>query len=444
MSKAAKQSIIILIVLLVGTLAFAGYTLFQKQQVEVTRDQLGEDLSQTRAREKQKIREVAELADQLDKANTSLERAQQKYNDAQLQIQQLTEDVRQTAKEAQEWERKVSLMDEKRSELASEVESLRTSLQNARDEARKAQLALKKQSSSSSQDAQSSTSRRTDMQRSAPSTTAKKYEIPSAVDEQYWASLLQDKAALEVRLEEMRLKLSDRNVEIVELKQQNANYKVKIDSLKAERDEIIQEIKYKTDLVNNLSLELARTKNDKKFVKDRLDKLGNENKELRDQVRRLVSSKGALEKSIVRISKDKAQLSKKLEHSENMIQSKIDEIWDIKDDLDQTIETTRDMHIDEGIELPPIVVSADNTSVPFDPGMSSPGFNGKVVSINEDNNFVIVDLGENDGVKLGNVLSVYRDDKYIARLEVIQVRKDISAADIKDQWSRLKAGDIVR
>ncbi len=67
-----------------------------------------------------------------------------------------------------------------------------------------------------------------------------------------------------------------------------------------------------------------------------------------------------------------------------------------------------------------------------------------MISVNESNNFVIVDIGENIGVRLGDSLSVYRDSKYIARLEVIQVRKDIAAADLKDQWSMVKVGDIIR
>ena len=61
-----------------------------------------------------------------------------------------------------------------------------------------------------------------------------------------------------------------------------------------------------------------------------------------------------------------------------------------------------------------------------------------------ENNFVIVNIGEGTGVRLGEQLSVYRDSKYIAKLEVIQVRKDISAADIKEQSSKIKVGDSVR
>jgi hypothetical protein len=67
-----------------------------------------------------------------------------------------------------------------------------------------------------------------------------------------------------------------------------------------------------------------------------------------------------------------------------------------------------------------------------------------VISINETNNFVIVDLGEADGSRVGQTLKVYRGGNDIASLEVIQVRKDISAADIKNKSVQLKVGDIVR
>ena len=62
----------------------------------------------------------------------------------------------------------------------------------------------------------------------------------------------------------------------------------------------------------------------------------------------------------------------------------------------------------------------------------------------QENNFIIVDIGKSQGIRLGDVLGVYRQGKYIARLEVIQVRSDISAADIKDQWSKVKVGDSIK
>ena len=47
-------------------------------------------------------------------------------------------------------------------------------------------------------------------------------------------------------------------------------------------------------------------------------------------------------------------------------------------------------------------------------------------------------------MSVGSVLKVYRDSRAIATLEVIQVRRDICAADIKDKSTELKVGDIVK
>ena len=99
------------------------------------------------------------------------------------------------------------------------------------------------------------------------------------------------------------------------------------------------------------------------------------------------------------------------------------------------------------MDLPPIIVKAPNhnnaqqeNSEPA-PASNGPQSQGSIISINETNNFVIVDLGqENSNVKVGNPMKVYRNSSEIATLEVIQVRRDISAADIKDKSIELKSG----
>ena len=56
-----------------------------------------------------------------------------------------------------------------------------------------------------------------------------------------------------------------------------------------------------------------------------------------------------------------------------------------------------------------------------------------------------MDLGqENSSVSVGNVLKVYRNSEEIASLEIIQVRRDICAADIKNKSNQLKVGDVVK
>ncbi|MCK5260232.1 MAG: hypothetical protein KAJ70_04140, partial [Candidatus Omnitrophica bacterium] len=263
------------------------------------------------------------------------------------------------------------------------------------------------------------------------------------VDEEYWAKLLQQKASLEIDIQKLKEELSAKSIEVVELKQVNEDLKLEVDTLKHEKEEVEIAIQHKADMIDNISLELARTKNDKKFISDRTKKLNVENSELRQQLKQLVSVKNALEKSIVRLSQEKDKIEGKLGKTETIIQSKIDEIWEIKDDLDRSIRQSQSGISASEVELPPIIVSSDGSSMSYNTG-TAPGFSGKVISINAANNFVIVNVGENKGVRLGDALSVYRDSKYIARLEVIQVRKDISAADLKDQWSNVRVGDIIR
>lgn len=57
---------------------------------------------------------------------------------------------------------------------------------------------------------------------------------------------------------------------------------------------------------------------------------------------------------------------------------------------------------------------------------------GKVTEVNKQYNFVVVNLGEKDGLKPGSFLKVLRQGKEVGRLEVIKVRQTISAAEIRE------------
>src|SRR6185295_8426007 len=90
------------------------------------------------------------------------------------------------------------------------------------------------------------------------------------------------------------------------------------------------------------------------FMSDRIAKLNDDNDTLHQDIKELTTTKIALEKSIVRLTEEKSEVDKKLAETENVIQSRIEEIWGIKDSIDDQFKkksTAKD------IELPPIVVS---------------------------------------------------------------------------------------
>jgi hypothetical protein len=53
-------------------------------------------------------------------------------------------------------------------------------------------------------------------------------------------------------------------------------------------------------------------------------------------------------------------------------------------------------------------------------------------------------MGEKAGVKVGDTFKVYRNGVSVGAISVIQVRSDISAADIKQKTSAFKPGDTVK
>ncbi|MCB9747228.1 MAG: hypothetical protein H6755_02345 [Candidatus Omnitrophica bacterium] len=441
MSKAAKQIAFILILVILILLGVTGYILTEKKKADDENIRLKQQLTETEKRANDYFAQNKTLNDKVRGYETENESLQGKVSQANEEVTRVRDELAEIADEKDKWQRRVDEIVQDRDKLMNRVKELVEQSADQKEEIAdlENQLAQNNTNSTSVQPTVKAPQIIRD-QYTPPAVSIPANEI---TDEEYWATVLREKAALEVQIEDLKEELSKKSIEIVNLKQQTADFQLDIDNLRLEKEEVERDIKYKTDLINNLSIDLARAKNDKKFVTERAEKIKSENLELRKQLKTLVSAKGALEKNIVRLTEEKEDVERKLVGTEGVIQSKIDEIWDIKDSIDETFKTNRYSGSSNEVELPPIVVNSEGQAVNFNDGASHPGFDGRIVNLNEENNFVIVDIGENEGVNLGDRLSVYRDSKYVARLEVIQVRKDICAADIKDQWSKVKIGDIV-
>lgn len=59
---------------------------------------------------------------------------------------------------------------------------------------------------------------------------------------------------------------------------------------------------------------------------------------------------------------------------------------------------------------------------------------GKILAVNKEYAFVIIDLGKANKLNLGDILSVYRDDKFIGRVQIEDIQEDTSAATILPEW----------
>ena len=71
---------------------------------------------------------------------------------------------------------------------------------------------------------------------------------------------------------------------------------------------------------------------------------------------------------------------------------------------------------------------------------------GRVLSVDTETEFVILSIGETDGIEIGDVLSVYRDHDYVGDLRITRLQPEMSAADLIPPFSigSVKKNDHVK
>ncbi|HOW35267.1 MAG TPA: hypothetical protein PL155_02475 [Candidatus Omnitrophota bacterium] len=420
MSKTGKLIIVILFVLIVASVFLCVSLLNDKTKLERTVSDKNKTIETYQASEKKLTEDNKKLDTQLQEAQSIQAKIKKQLDDINTQVVTLTG-------ERDDWKGQVDQLRKERDDLMSKLQEKLQELAQLQQQA-----AVSKEVPEQPKE------------QAAGEQQAETIALPESLsNEKYWANVLKEKASLELKIEELQGKLSSGSTEVEELKKKSSDLELELGQLKNDKEEIERKIKYSEDLANSLSIELAKEKNDKRYIADRLDKFKEENLNLRAQVKELSAAKIALEKNITKLGEERDTVERKLSETESIIQNRIDEVLDIKKNLDQRIKTSASSS--KEVELPPIIVSAPNPAAAVSqPSASAVGIEGRVVSINTENNFIVIDRGENAGVRIGDKLSVYRGTKFIASVEVIQVRKDICAADIKQKGAKIKAGDIVK
>ena len=400
-------------------------TYTEKTQLELSNAQLKSDLDQYREKEKKIVDDNKRIAASLEEAKNTESRLKKQIDDFNTRTVQLSS-------ERDEWKGQIERLRKERDDLMAKLQ-----------EKSQAQEGI------------------------PPNSDLSQLPQPPSATDQYWAGVVRAKASLELQLNDLKAKLSAGVGELAELKKKNTDMEMEISQLKSDKEDIEQKTKYSEELANRISLDLAKEKSDKRYIAEKIDKLKSENENLRSQIRQLNDTRLSLEKNIIKLKDEKTAMTEKMAETEGSLQGKIEEVLTMKSDIEKKMVAQDPAQSTREVELPPIIVTAktaqaegdtakkpdvkkeevrktDTVNSDASKAASAPGFNGHIVSINEENNFVVTDLGEDAGVRVGDNLNVYRGSKYVAALEVIEVRKDICAADIKEKGAKVKVGDLVR
>jgi len=268
--------------------------------------------------------------------------------------------------------------------------------------------------------------------------------VPATTDA-YWAGVLKAKTDLEFQLDKMRSDLKSAQISNEQLQRDKNTLDFDIASLTREKADLGRQLEYNQKLMDSISQELVRERNDKTQIQGTFKSLKNENSVLRRQLKSLNNRKISLERKMQDIEQGKNSVERRLNEMETMLTDRISQINKLRDELDMIRSGAKRgtlMDRKESVELPPIVVRPSQDI----PTVEKPGTEstGKVLAVNKDSNFVVIDLGEDSGIRIGDSFSIFRKNESIATIRVIKVSKSVSACDIEREDSLIQIGDIVR
>ena len=201
--------------------------------------------------------------------------------------------------------------------------------------------------------------------------------------------------------------------------------------------------------IETLTNDLGQEKNTKEEALTQM-------RELKSDLEKQKGLRSDLENKLKKAETDLGQIRVKLNDLESKKAELETKVKDLEEQAKQAL--TRD------VELGKIVVSPDNatsTEVPLNPESdlnsqlsstsssasakeekqeSSSGLTGKVLVLNREYNFAVINLGSADGVNIGDLFSVYHNSNYIGDVKIEKVHDSMSAAgfesqDIKDKIS---------
>jgi len=260
----------------------------------------------------------------------------------------------------------------------------------------------------------------------------------------YWGTVLKSKTDLEIQLSSIQVELRNLQISNEALQREKSVLELDITSLRNDKKDLLRQLDYNQKLLDSMSQEVVRERNDKVAIQDSFRTIRAENSVLSRQLKSLVSRKEVLDKKVVELQGGKSTAEKRLNEMETMLTDKISKIDALKNELDD-IKSGRaadDNLPKKAVDLPAIVVRSAS------PGEKSSAqiqeYPGKILAANLDSNFVVIDLGSAAGVKVGDTFNVYREARSIGSIGVIQTRASISACDIKKMNTFFRVGDQIK
>jgi len=214
--------------------------------------------------------------------------------------------------------------------------------------------------------------------------------------------------AAETDLEQIQSREAKAQTELQEAKKQIALLEEK----NKEADEKINSLLDDLELEKGLREQL---KAETQTLKDSLATEAQGKEQLRQELTRQLEESQERVKSIEAKLAEEMNRTKEFETLSSQLQEKVKQLENQASPQGASTPAA-DSRVGQ-VDLETIVVRPEDTG------------EGRILTIDDENEFVILNLGEKDGITTGLVMSIYHGDEYLGDVKVNRVQSEMSAAD---------------
>ncbi len=282
------------------------------------------------------------------------------------------------------------------------------------------------------------------------------------------ASLTAESQKLSENLKALEEEKTSMNEKFTLAEKERDEFKALLEGMKSETTTLHQQL-------NDINGSLGSTKEETTYLEEMLINKNKEIEQLKDQIASASSQAAPIpsilqttptpvvasgdlsgqlaqkEEEIRKLREYNNVLTQKLERIYKTTNEKISEINVAKITLEETITQARKIIDSEWntVDLGQIAVETPSTgkasTSPKRETRRQPKTEGRVLAVNEEHGFVVVDLGKMDNLSDNSVLSLKKNGRDVAKLSVLEVRDAMTACNIKDlrPGNKIQVNDTV-
>ena len=236
-----------------------------------------------------------------------------------------------------------------------------------------------------------------------------------------------------------------------QVQEEQKKIEIKLKQTNEERNSLVAKIKENQGLLTKLNDKLAEELKAKELMKQEQEVLRKEITEITDSKKSIEESLSekikevdALKEELDTVTLKKTELEEKIES----LSVKEKDVVDLEKIVVVPTESTETEAELQGeiieSEKSPEIVSRRVYEQDFEEAEEGPPLSGAVLLINKEYNFLVIDVGEIDGVVQGEVFELSREDTPLGQVRIEKVHPNMSAANFLPGLivSQIREGDV--